>query len=255
MTHCGIETTIFSEETLACLDKRRAPHHVAIIPDGNRRWAKGKLMDVSDGYRKGAETLITNVRAAKEIGIKVLTIFSFSTENWLRPKLEVDIAMAIIESYLKSYQEQLMELSIRFDVIGNISHLPQSLINVINETKTMTKHLSEFDLVLAMNYGGRDEIMRAVRKVSQDLADKKLTDKDLTEASFSAYLDTSKWPDPDLLIRTSGERRLSNFLLWQSSYAEIYIEEATWPDFTPNHLLSAVKDYQSRDRRRGGGTI
>ncbi|MDB6081040.1 MAG: uppS [Chlamydiia bacterium] len=252
---CNAETRFFSEETLQDLSKATIPHHIAIIPDGNRRWAKGHFLEVTEGYLQGAETLITIIQAAKEIGVKVLTVFSFSTENWLRPKPEIDAVMKIMEEYLKNYQEKLMAMSIRFNVIGNTDLLPQSLINVINETKTLTQEGTKFDLILAMNYGGRDEIIRATKKIATDYKENKILLHDLTENTFSAHLDTSKWPDPDLIIRTSGEKRISNFLLWQSSYAEIYIEKATWPDFTPHHLLSAVLDYQSRDRRRGGGII
>lgn len=255
MTSCktNSSSTLFFPD-LSHLDKSNVPHHVAIIPDGNRRWAKCNLREVGEGYLQGAETLITTINAAKELGIKVLTVFTFSTENWNRPKHEVDAILQTLEIYLTDYQEQLIELSIRFNIIGSIEHLPASLFQVISQTIDRTKECTEFDLILAVNYGGRNEIYRAVKKIVDDCVSQKIVPQALTEELIANYLDTSRWPDPDLIIRTSGERRISNFLLWQSSYTEIYIEEANWPNFTPQHLLTAVCDYQNRERRRGGGT-
>jgi undecaprenyl diphosphate synthase len=257
VTSCKAEKSslLFSEAELSLLDKTNIPYHVAIIPDGNRRWAKGQLKDVEEGYQYGAETLITTVRAAKELGIKVLTVFAFSTENWRRPRLEIDALMAIFESYLRDYREKLRDMSIRVRTIGDASTLPASLKRVVDETCEATKDCTEFDLVLAMNYGSRDEICRAVKKIVGDCLAKKLNPQAVTEKSIAQYLDTALYPDPDLLIRTSGELRISNFLLWQSSYTEIYIEEAAWPSFTPKHLLQAVMSFQKRDRRKGGGQV
>ena len=257
MTSCKTakQDIIFSESDLAGLDKGNIPHHVAIIPDGNRRWAKGEQKATHEGYLYGADTLIRAVRAAKDLGIKILTVYTFSTENWLRPIAEVNALMKILEDYLRDYQNNLVDLCIRFNIIGNLDLLPASLIKVINDTKEMTKGCTEFDLVLAVNYGSRDEICRAVRKIVTDCLNQKISVDELTEESIAHYLDTSSWPDPDLLIRTSGERRISNFLLWQSSYSEVYTEEVVWPNFTPNHLLHAVRDYQRRQRRRGAGII
>ena len=245
--------TYYSEDERLLLDKNLIPYHVAIIPDGNRRWAKSHFTGVDEGHRQGAETLITTVRAAKEMGIKVLTVYTFSTENWSRPQFEINAVMQILEQYLKGYQQKLVKLSIRVSTIGKNEHLPASLLRVIEETKEMTKHCTEFDLVLALNYGGRDEICRAIRKIVNDSLEKKIHPQELTEELISQYLDTSSFPDPDLLIRASGEKRISNFLLWQSSYTEIYTEEVVWPSFTPKHLFSAVLDFQRRNRRFGGG--
>lgn len=232
---------LFSADELASLNKGNIPHHVAIIPDGNRRWAKGHQLEKSyEGYLYGAETLITIVRAAKALGIKVLTVYTFSTENWLRPPLEVNALMTILEQYLRGYQQQLVDLSIRLHTIGDLKVLPTSLGQVIADTKQMTANCDEFDLVLALNYGARDELVRAIRQIAQDVASEKISLDTLTEERITQYLDTANFPDPDLLIRTSGEQRISNFLLWQSSYAEMYMEEVTWPDFTPKHLLSAL---------------
>jgi undecaprenyl diphosphate synthase len=249
------KSDLFSQEELSKLDRSNIPYHVAIIPDGNRRWAKFQGKDVPDGYTQGTDTLVTIVKAAKELGVKVLTVFSFSTENWTRPKVESDTLIKLIEEYLKFYQQKLLENSIRFNAIGDTSHLPPTLVQIIEDTKNVTRSCTEFDLVLALNYGGRDEICRAVKKIVTDCVAGKITPDELTEKTINSYLDTSNWPDPDLLIRTSGERRISNFLLWQSSYTELYIEEDVWPNFQPKHLLSALVDYQHRDRRRGGGMI
>jgi len=248
------KSQFFSQNDLATIDKDKIPHHVAIIPDGNRRWAKDLKKESLEGYPFGIESGITCIRAAKELGIKVLTVYTFSTENWGRPKAEVLTYLKIVEGYLRKYQQKLIDYGIRFNVIGNLELLPSPLVHLINESKEVTKHCTDFDLVLAVNYGSRDEICRAVRKIVNDCLTQKISPDTLTEESIAHYLDTSRWPDPDLLIRTSGEKRVSNFLLWQSSYTELYTDEVLWPDFTPSHLLSAVCDYQSRQRRRGGGT-
>lgn len=253
---CSVaQKTIFSPNDLIGLDQANVPFHVAIIPDGNRRWAKGLQKQSHEGYFSGAETLINAVRAAKEIGIKVLTVYTFSTENWLRPTVEVHALFETLEKYLEKYQRQLFELGIRLNTIGNLELLPPTLKNVIAKTKELTSSCTDFDLVLAVNYGSRDEIVRAVQNIVADCLDKKINSNELNEKIITQYLDTAKWPDPDLLIRTSGERRISNFLLWQTSYTELYTEEVVWPNFTPHHLLHAVRDFQRRHRRLGAGII
>jgi undecaprenyl diphosphate synthase len=246
-------TSIFSPKELASLDRSKVPHHIAIIPDGNRRWAKKQFKDIIFGYSHGAENLITIVQAARELGIKVLTSWGFSTENWKRPKEETDTLMQMMEKYLIENLPKLLANSIRFNVIGRLENLPPSLQKVIEETKAATEGCCELDLVFALDYGGRDELCRAIKKIATDCCQKKITPDDLNEEIIGRYLDTWRWPDPDLIIRTSGERRLSNFLLWQSSYTEFFIEEAMWPSFSPKHLLSAILDFQARDRRKGGG--
>ena len=260
MTNCKsenenqTESLFFSANDLARLDKSNIPHHVAIIPDGNRRWAKDLKKESVEGYPFGIESGLTCIQAAKELGIKVLTIYTFSTENWTRPEAEVLAYLKIGERYLRQYQQKLIESNIRLNVIGNLQLMPRSLVEVINETKEKTAGCTGFDLVLAVNYGSRDEICRAVRSLVNDCLNQKISPDTLTEESIAHYLDTSRWPDPDLLIRTSGEKRISNFLLWQSSYSELYTDDVLWPNFTPSHLLSAVCDYQTIQRRRGGGT-
>ncbi len=246
------KSLFYTSEQLALIDPLRIPKHIAMIPDGNRRWAKRKHSSVEEGHRQGADNLMDIVKAAKEIGIEVLTFFTFSTENWSRPKGEVDVLMWLLQNYLFKQRAAMIENGIRFHTIGEISRLPVDLINIIDETKAATESCSKINLVLALNYGGRDEISRAVKKIAADIEAKKIKNDEITEEMISRYLDTHSWLDPDLLIRTSGELRVSNFLLWQISYAEIYIANALWPDFSPSHLLEAILDFQKRERRLGG---
>ncbi len=224
------------------------PYHIAIIPDGNRRWAKSRLLPKEMGHMAGYDRVVKIVQAAKEIGIKAITLFAFSTENWKRPDDEIAHLMRLTEEYLAAYQQKLITEGIRLSAIGNLEKLPKSVRTILNETIEKTKPCKDFDLILAINYGARDELVRAVAKIVKDQIDP----TNISEKTITDYLDTKDFPDPDLVIRTSGESRLSNFLLWQSSYAEVYIETASWPDYTPEHLLAAVKDYQRRERRLGG---
>jgi len=240
----------YTDDEQKLVDKAKVPCHIAIIPDGNRRWAKNNLLPAEKGHLAGADSVVRIVRAAKELGIKVLSLYAFSTENWKRPTKEIDYLMKIIQEYLLSYQEKLIEYNIRLSVIGRLDTLPESLKAAIEQTIERTCKCSGFDLVLAINYGGRDEIVRAICRMISN----KMTPEDISEETISAHLDTRLWPDPDLVIRTSGEKRLSNFLLWQSSYSEVYVDNVAWPDFTPKHLLQAVCDYQTRERRLGGRT-
>lgn len=249
-----MQTALFSESELKQVTPDRIPKHVAIIPDGNRRWAKTQSLSWDQGHIAGAEAVVSIVEAAKCLGVKVLTIFSFSTENLnKRPKIEIDHLMQIMIEYLQRYHEKLIENRIRLRVIGNLEKLSPSLRVIIEMTTAQTAHYEDFDLVLALNYGGRDEICRAVKKMAVDLAEKKITPEAISEETLSLYLDTRDLPDPDLLIRTSGEKRISNFLLWQSSYSEVFIDDVAWPEFTPHHLLAAICAFQQRDRRKGGG--
>ncbi len=241
-------TPSYSAEELAQVDSRHIPQHVAIIPDGNGRWASRNMLSCEKGHMAGYEGVVKIVRAAKELGIKVMTLYAFSTENWKRPGDEVQHLMQLTEEYLISYQQKLVEENIRLLAIGNTNPLPTRVKSVLNETIQRTAHCTEFTLVLAINYGGRDELVRAVAKIVAE----KIDSKNITEKTISDHLDTQFLPDPDLVIRTSGESRLSNFLLWQSSYSEVYIENVTWPDFSSKHLLEAVRNYQTRERRLGG---
>ncbi len=227
------------------------PYHVAIIPDGNRRWAAKRFLPKEMGHMVGYDRVVSIVQAAKQIGIKAITLFAFSTENWKRPDDEIAHLMKLTEEYLTSYQQKLIEEGIRLSAIGNLEKLPKSVRAALNETIEKTKTCTDFDLILAINYGGRDELVRAVAKI----VEKQIEPSKISETMITEHLDTKSFPDPDLVIRTSGESRLSNFLLWQSSYAEVYIETASWPDYTPEHLLAAVRDYQRRERRLGGQKI
>lgn len=243
---------MFSREQLDRLDSSRIPHHVAIIPDGNRRWAREQELTVQKGHREGADILMDTVRAAKNLGIQAITFYTFSTENWARPTAEVEGLMFLIESYLKNELPTMKQEGIRFHAIGELESLPLSLQERIRFTKEATESESKIDLVLALNYGARNEIVRACRKMAAQVASGLIKEEDITEAMMAQSLDTSLLKDPDLLIRTSGEHRLSNFLLWQLSYGEIYITPVLWPDFTPQNLFEAVYDYQKRERRLGG---
>lgn len=246
-----IETAIYSKEELSQIDSKGVPTHVAIVMDGNRRWAKKEKTSEKMGYWYGAEQLDLIVRAASELGIKTLTAYSFSTENWARPADEVEILMEVLETYLINKREVLIKERTRLHTIGDISRFPEKVKKALNDTKQATKNCDQIDLVLALNYGGRDEIRRAILKMHQAEKEGKLEWENLTEETISSYLDTADWSDPELFIRPSGEHRLSNFLIWQSSYSEIYITDVLWPDFSEKELLKAVIDYQNRSRRFG----
>ncbi len=228
-------------------DIMQIPKHVAIIMDGNRRWARRRNLDPSMGHKEGAEVLIDIVRAASELGIETLTVYSFSTENWFRSVEEVALLMELFEFYLIEKTDLMVREGIKLETIGNLSRFPQKIQEIVASSKKATAHGDKINLVLALNYGSRDEIRRAMLKIMEQ----KLPPEELTEELIASYLDTSKWGDPELMIRTSGELRLSNFLLWQISYSEIYVTEKLWPDFTPQDLMDAVIAYQGRGRRLG----
>jgi undecaprenyl diphosphate synthase len=243
-----LDAPFYSAEELKLVDKSKLPKHIAIIPDGNGRWAASHFLPTEKGHLKGADGVVTISLAAKELGVKILTLFGFSTENWKREPKETEHLMKIAESYLALYREKLVQKNIRFNAIGRLDTLPESLQKALQLTIERTRSCHEFDLVVALNYGGRDELVRAVASMIAE----KLTASQITEKTISEHLDTKNWPDPDLVIRTSGEKRISNFLLWQSSYSEIFIDNVAWPDFTPKHLLGAMCDYTLRKRRLGG---
>lgn len=242
----------FHPSQLALLDLTRIPRHIAIIPDGNRRWAKKRLSCVQEGHREGADTLMEIVKAAKELGIQNLTFYSFSTENWNRPQDEIAALMAIYILYLTEQREEMVQSGIKLETIGDLSALPLDLRETIQETKLATQDCDKINLILALNYGSRDEISRAVQSIVEDCERGSLKKDEINEETISRYLDTQVWGDPDLLIRTSGEYRVSNFLLWQISYSEIHVAPVLWPDFSPQHLVEAIHDFQKRQRRWGG---
>ena len=228
------------------------PRHIAIIPDGNRRWAKQHFESVAQGHAEGAGNLMKIVREAYSLGVKYITFYVFSTENWSRPPAEVDALMELLEDYLIEQKQPMIEEGVRFNTIGDLSILTPKIQGLIHEVKEATKGGTHIDVVAAINYGSRNELLRTFKKMHQQLQDGELTLERLDEETIAAHLDTAPWPDPDLMIRCSGEFRLSNFLLWQLSYAEVYITDVLWPDFTPAHLKEAVKAYQGRERRLGG---
>jgi len=231
---------------------KNIPQHVAIIMDGNGRWAKSRGLHRIAGHRAGIKSAREVIRAAGEIGINTLTLYTFSTENWKRPKNEIDALFGLLERYLDREEDKLNKNNIRFNVIGDIAGLPDGVRKKIIKVMESTKTNSGIVLNLALNYGSRSEIINAVRKISQDALSKKINPEDIDEELFSSYLYTAGQHDPDLLIRTSGEYRVSNFLLWQISYAELYVTKKLWPDFGKEDLKKAVAEYERRERRFGG---
>ena len=231
------------------------PKHVAIMMDGNRRWAKKNKLPVFWGHKEGAQTLIKIVRAASKMGVKILTVYAFSTENWTRSKAEVGVLMNLLHFYLMNQKKTMIEEGVRLDTIGDIAKLPKRLQNVLAATKEATKEGKEIDLVLALNYGGRDEIVRSCTRICEDVKKNILSIKAIDEETFANYLDTHFIPDPDLVIRTSGEKRISNFLLWQISYSELVFTDVLWPDFKEEDLKNAIIQYQKRERRLGGNLV
>lgn len=260
MNECAVQempgtfqkTPIFTAEELQMLDRSAIPRHVAIIPDGNRRWARKQASCVAEGHREGADTLTTIVRAAKELGIPTITFYLFSMENRSRNPEEINALMWLLETFLIDQRESMIEAGVRLHSIGDISGLPASPLKTLTESMEATSHCDKINMVMALNYGSRDEIKRAFHAMLSDIEKGKLSKGDITESLISSYLDTSPWPDPDLFIRSSGESRISNFLLWQLSYSEIYITDVLWPDFRPRDLFNALLYYQTRERRFGG---
>ena len=241
-------TTASLEELRSLLDPNLLPQHVAIIMDGNRRWAHTNQLHVEMGHWEGAEVLTEIVRAAARWGIKTLTVYAFSTENWSRSQTEIDSLMNLFQVYLSTKRELMVQEGICLNAIGDLTRLPEQIQKTLNETIQATQSGKRINLVIALNYGGRDEIKRAMKRILE----KKISPNELTEELISQYLDTSPWGDPDFLIRTSGEFRLSNFMLWQISYTELYISEVFWPQFTPQLFHQALLSYQNRQRRFGG---
>lgn len=229
----------------------KIPKHVAIILDGNGRWAKSKGMPRNYGHTIGAKNVETVCQAADEIGIKYLTLYAFSTENWNRPESEVNALMKLLGSYLKNCIRTAEKNNMRVRVIGEVSRLSEKFQERIKDLEQASAKNTGLNLTIAINYGSRDEIIRCMKKMFLDCADDKLAFEDINEEVFSSYLDTKELPDPDLLIRTSGEQRLSNYLLWQLAYSEFYFTDVPWPDFHKDELMKAVEAYNNRDRRFG----
>jgi len=225
----------------------KLPNHVGIIMDGNGRWAELRGLPRVEGHKRGADRSKEIIRAAVDLDIKALTLYAFSMENWQRPKDEVSFLMKLLELYLKRELADILKLGIRFRAIGELWRLPDNIQGLLRESEEKTAANSGMTLVAALSYGGRSEIIRAVKKAIVSGMDPEAVD----EESFSQLLDTAGLPHPDLIIRTSGERRLSNFLLWQSAYSELYFTDTLWPDFTSEEFAKAVRDFQVRERRFG----
>lgn len=233
---------------------RKIPQHIAIILDGNGRWAKAKGMPRNYGHTVGAKNVETVCQAAHDLGVKYVTMYAFSTENWNRPEGEVEALMKLLESYLKNCIKTADKNNMRVRVIGDTTRLSERFQERIRELEAASAKNDGLNLQIAINYGSRDEMTRAMRRMSEDVAAGKRKPEEITESVFEEYLDTAGIPDPDLLIRTSGELRLSNFLLWQLAYSEFYFTDVPWPDFHKEELERAIEAYNKRDRRFGGLT-
>jgi undecaprenyl diphosphate synthase len=237
------------------LDPKRMPRHVAIIMDGNGRWAKQRNLPRIMGHKAGTESVKNIVRTARELNLEVLTLYAFSTENWKRPSFEVQSIMALLKTYLKSELKSMLENDISLRCIGEIEKMPadvqEILTEAIHETAIKTGDKPGLVLNLALSYGSRSEIVRAARIMAEKCVKGQFDPEDISEQLFASHLYTVGLPDPDLLIRSGGEARLSNFLLWQLSYAELYITETMWPDFKGDNLIEAIRYYQNRERRFG----
>ncbi len=240
-----------SPSPAAGLDISRLPAHVAIIMDGNGRWAKKRLLNRVKGHEQGADTVRSIVRTSREIGIKALTLYAFSTENWQRPKAEVQALMMLLERFLKSEKAELMENGIRLGAIGQIDRLPEKTLGALEDVMTATAGNEGMRLNLALSYGGRAELLQMVSRIARKAKDGEIDPDAIDEGMVADHLYTRGMPDPDILIRTSGEMRLSNFLLWQVAYAEIFVTDTLWPDFSREEYIQILEAYQRRDRRFG----
>jgi undecaprenyl diphosphate synthase len=233
------------------LDPAKIPTHLAIIMDGNGRWAQQRMLKRIVGHQRGAETVKMVVEQASLMGIKYLTLFAFSSENWLRPAMEVKALMTLLKKYIRQETARMMRKNIRYNVIGNRSELPADVNQTLEEAIQETSGNTGMTLTLALSYGGRQELSMAATRLARDIVAGKRSVDDISIDVFGSYLDTGGLPDPDFLIRTSGEMRISNFLLWQLAYTELYFTDTNWPDFTISEFRKALADYQSRERRFG----
>ena len=238
--------------TAGQVDENRLPRHIAVIMDGNGRWAKRRGLPRTAGHKVGAEVFRKIATYCKELGVEYLTVYAFSTENWKRPADEVNTIMGLLKQYMLEAIDSMERDQIRLRFLGDLSALSPELQELARRTNEISSHIQGFQANVCLNYGGRDEILRAVRRFAAECAEGKRKPEDLDETLFSTYLDSAGIPDPELIIRPSGEQRLSNFLLWQCAYSEFYYTDALWPDFDEEELDKAIAAYQSRDRRFGG---
>ncbi len=229
----------------------RVPKHVAIIMDGNGRWAQARGLPRTHGHRKGVDAVRAAVRSAGELGIKTLTLFSFSSENWSRPAEEISELMGLLKMFIRRDLAELHKENVRVCIIGARENVPGDILPLLEEAEILTKDNTFTRLVIAFNYGSRDEITRAMQKIAKDVVAGELKPQDITNQTVGASLDTAEWGDPELIIRTSGEKRLSNFLLWQAAYSEFIFLDCLWPDFDKSQFEAALKEYGMRNRRFG----
>lgn len=253
---CKRSTSLFSTKKKISCRFKMLPKHIAIIMDGNGRWAKSQGLPRFEGHRKGVETVDDIVSAVRELKIPYLTLYAFSDENWHRPPDEVEMLMLLLEEFLKLKQAKMLKNGICLQTIGDIERLPASTQKTLAETIELTKNGKELNLILALSYGARNELVRGINRFLKCHCEPQKGEAislapQMTEETFSKYLDTKNFPDPDLLIRTSGEHRLSNFLLWQLAYTELYFTKTMWPDFSPSELTKALEEYSKRERRFG----
>jgi len=234
------------------IDKQKVPEHIAIIMDGNGRWATKQGMPRTYGHKRGVSVLKEIIKASKKLGCKVLTVYAFSTENWTRPTKEVNFLINLFSEVLTKEIEEIHEESTKIKFIGDLTPFPQTLKKIISSSESLTKNNSKFQLNVCVNYGGRQEILKVVKEIALKSSSGQIKPNEVNEELFNSELLTQGIKDPELLIRTSGEKRISNFLLWQLAYSEIYISDVLWPDFNEFEFLKAIIDYQSRDRRFGG---
>ena len=233
------------------IDKNNVPQHIAVIMDGNGRWAKKRGLRRENGHREGRKSVKKIVECCAELGIKNLTLYAFSTENWNRPKLEIDFLMQLLFLSLKDELKTLNKNNIKFETIGDLTRLPKKISNYLQKVKLETKKNSKLTLTLALSYGSRNEIVNVVRELSDKVKNNIISSKNIDETVINDHLYTRNLPDVDLLIRTSGEKRISNFLLWQIAYSELYFTKKLWPDFRKKDLYKAIVSYQNRERRFG----
>jgi undecaprenyl diphosphate synthase len=238
-------------DLLMKIDKGKLPRHIAIVMDGNGRWAQQRHLPRNAGHRAGVMAVDDIVTTARRLGVSCLTLYALSTENWSRPRQEIRALMMILRIYLRKELKRMVRENIRFNTIGRIGDLPEAIQSLLQETKRETQHNDGMIFTLALSYGSRVEIVEAVKRIARAVQNRELEPEEISPITFSNYLYTAGLPDPDLLIRTGGEVRLSNFLLWQTSYAELYFTEVLWPDFRGDDLLRSIIEYQQRERRFG----
>ena len=234
------------------MDSLRIPEHIAIIVDGNRRWARKNFLNIKSGHKAGADNLEKILDEADKLKIKYLTVYAFSTENWKRDEKEVNDLMDLLDDYLDKYLKKFRDKNYKIRFIGNILRLKKGLREKINEIEKLSAKKDGLNFIIALNYGGRDEILRAIKKICERTLKNEIEPNNLNEELVNNFLDTKEISNPDLVIRTGGEKRLSNFLLWQIAYSELYFCDKLWPDFGKNDLIEAIKEFSGRNRRFGG---